>query len=227
MGKKGGAGAGGGNSKKEQGRARKEEKKVGQEREKAAQVAAAEDAEWQKGSNTKGAAKKEAEERKRQEKEAKRAELKALTETDSASTAAIKSVKRKPAGKKKGVPDVPDFIRGEAKKAAARQKAVEEKSVEYKEVEVFEASGIDGALDALAVSGASRQRPAAAERHPERRQKAAYAAWEERMMPQLREENPGLKRSQLKERLFDMWKKSPDNPMNQAHVAYNETVQKN
>ena len=34
-------------------------------------------------------------------------------------------------------------------------------------------------------------------------------------MEQLKEELPGLKRSQYKERIFALWKKSPDNPMNQ------------
>ena len=31
----------------------------------------------------------------------------------------------------------------------------------------------------------------------------------------MREENPGLKLSQIKERIFQAWQKSPENPMNQ------------
>ena len=48
-------------------------------------------------------------------------------------------------------------------------------------------TGIDSALDAA--SGAVRAKKASAEveRHPERRQKAAYAAWEEVQMPLLKE----------------------------------------
>lgn len=80
-----------------------------------------------------------------------------------------------------------------------------------------DASGIDGAIDLL--SGGSGG--GGAEKHPERRQKAAYAEFEERMMEQLKEDMPGLKRSQYKERIFNLWKKSPENPMNQETQAYN------
>jgi hypothetical protein len=41
-------------------------------------------------------------------------------------------------------------------------------------------------------------------------------AFEERMIPQLKEEYPGMKLSQYKERCFEAWKRSPENPMNQA-----------
>jgi hypothetical protein len=37
----------------------------------------------------------------------------------------------------------------------------------------------------------------------------------------LKKENPGLKLSQLNQKLQKMWKKSPQNPMNQQSVAYN------
>lgn len=47
-----------------------------------------------------------------------------------------------------------------------------------------------------------------------RRRKAAYLAFEERELPILRAEKPGLKQSQYKEILFKMWQKSPENPMN-------------
>lgn len=57
------------------------------------------------------------------------------------------------------------------------------------------------------------------EKHPEKRQKAAYKAYEERMLVELKEEMPGLKLSQYKNKIFDMWQKSPDNPMNQARLA--------
>jgi hypothetical protein len=36
------------------------------------------------------------------------------------------------------------------------------------------------------------------------------------MLPQVREDYPGLKLSQCKQKCFDLWKKSPDNPKNQA-----------
>eukprot|EP00960_Hanusia_phi_P063611 765521-Hanusia_phi.AAC.5 len=51
--------------------------------------------------------------------------------------------------------------------------------------------------------------------HPERRRKAAFKAYEEREIPRIRADNPGLKLSQIKEIIFKNWQKSPENPMNQ------------
>lgn len=82
-----------------------------------------------------------------------------------------------------------------------------------------EATTIDDAISGLTTGGAGGG--GGPERHPERRQKAAYAAYEEREMARLQEEMPNLKRSQYKERIFASWKKSPDNPMNQDHASYN------
>ena len=55
----------------------------------------------------------------------------------------------------------------------------------------------------------------ATDRHPEKRMKAAYAAFEEENLPRLKEENPNLRLSQLKQLLRKDWMKSPSNPMNQ------------
>jgi hypothetical protein len=62
------------------------------------------------------------------------------------------------------------------------------------------------------------------EKHPERRFKAAYAAYEERELPIVKAENPGLRLSQLKELIYKAFQKSPENPFNQANLlAYNAT----
>lgn len=53
------------------------------------------------------------------------------------------------------------------------------------------------------------------DRHPEKRLKAAFTAYEERMMPIIKEQNPTLRLSQLKQILRKEWMKSPDNPLNQ------------
>ncbi len=45
--------------------------------------------------------------------------------------------------------------------------------------------------------------------------KAAYSAFEERRLPQLKQENPTLRLSQLKQMLHKEWAKSPENPLNQ------------
>jgi hypothetical protein len=73
-----------------------------------------------------------------------------------------------------------------------------------------DASGIDSALSAMSVGGAKE------DEHPERRMKALHLAFEEHMMPEMKEQYPGLKRSQYKEKIFSLWKKSPENPLNWA-----------
>lgn len=70
-----------------------------------------------------------------------------------------------------------------------------------------EASGVDsaiGALSSLAVSGDST--PA---------NKMKYKEYEEMVLPKLKEENPGLKLNQLKERAWKNWERAPENPKNQ------------
>ncbi|KAF7235916.1 hypothetical protein EYD10_17296 [Varanus komodoensis] len=59
------------------------------------------------------------------------------------------------------------------------------------------------------------------DRHPERRMKAAFLAFEEVNLPRLKQENPNMRLSQLKQLLKKEWMKSSENPMNQRHTAYN------
>ncbi|XP_069009479.1 coiled-coil domain-containing protein 124 [Embiotoca jacksoni] len=59
------------------------------------------------------------------------------------------------------------------------------------------------------------------DRHPERRMKAAFAAYEELNMPRLKKENPNMRLSQLKQQLKKEWVKAPDNPLNQRFATYN------
>lgn len=87
-----------------------------------------------------------------------------------------------------------------------RERALEE-GIEY-----AEGRSLDEALEALSVSQTSSTKP---DRHPEKRVKAAYLTWEEARLPSLKEENPTLKHSQLKELLWKEWQKSPENPLNQ------------
>jgi hypothetical protein len=69
-------------------------------------------------------------------------------------------------------------------------------------------SGIDNAIDALSIGDQ------AADAHPERRRKALYNAYFDALLPQMKEEFPGLRLQQYKEKIFDMWQSSPENPMN-------------
>ncbi|NXY39522.1 C124A protein, partial [Pomatorhinus ruficollis] len=77
-----------------------------------------------------------------------------------------------------------------------------------------EARSIEDAIAALSVSQPQ-------ERHPERRLRAAFAAFEELQLPRLRRDNPNMRLSQLRQLLKKEWMKSPENPMNQRHKAYN------
>ncbi|XP_053822132.1 coiled-coil domain-containing protein 124 [Vidua chalybeata] len=77
-----------------------------------------------------------------------------------------------------------------------------------------EARSIEDAIAALSVS-----QPL--ERHPERRLRAAFAAFEELQLPRLRREHPNMRLSQLRQLLKKEWLRSPENPLNQRHKAYN------
>ncbi|XP_020512121.1 coiled-coil domain-containing protein 124 [Labrus bergylta] len=72
--------------------------------------------------------------------------------------------------------------------------------------------------DAIAVLSTG---PDDLDHHPERRMKAAFAAFEEANMPRLKKENPNMRLSQLKQQLKKEWMKSPENPLNQRFAGYN------
>lgn len=102
------------------------------------------------------------------------------------------------------------------------------------------ASGIDDALDALAISGEGVGGGGAGgggggaggggggagggqvDRHPERRFKAAYAAFEARRLEEMKEEK-GLRRQQKVEQARREFEKSPENPFNQVSGRFNST----
>jgi hypothetical protein len=78
-----------------------------------------------------------------------------------------------------------------------------------------EARTVEEALSILSV------KEPAMDRHPEKRMKAAYQAFEDENLPRLKAENPNMRLSQIKQMLKKDWMKSPQNPMNQRHVSYN------
>jgi hypothetical protein len=90
------------------------------------------------------------------------------------------------------------------------------------ELQEFSASGLDGAMElmSLATTADSKKASERLDRHPERRVKSAYAAYEERELPILKAEHPGLRLTQLKQQLQKTWKKSPENPMVRIHDCY-------
>lgn len=81
------------------------------------------------------------------------------------------------------------------------------------------ATGIDNALDALSLTTNSTEK---IDKHPERRFKAAYAAFEERRLDEMKDEK-GLRRNQKVDQIRKEFEKHPDNPFNQVSAAYNST----
>lgn len=84
------------------------------------------------------------------------------------------------------------------------------------------ATGIDNAIDALGVTGNSQDK---IDKHPERRFKAAYAAYEERRLAEMEADGSGagLRLNQKKDRIRKEFEKSPENPFNQVTAQYNAT----
>jgi hypothetical protein len=73
------------------------------------------------------------------------------------------------------------------------------------------ATNIDDALDALTLTtggeGEERKAVAGIDRHPERRQKAALAAFEDKRLPEMRQEHPGLRLQQYKDLIYKEFQK--------------------
>ena len=81
------------------------------------------------------------------------------------------------------------------------------------------ATGIDNALDALSLTGGSDSK---IDKHPERRFKAAYAAFEERRLEEMDADGTGqgLRLQQRKDKVRKEFEKSPENPFNQVHARF-------
>ncbi|KGN43292.1 coiled-coil domain-containing protein 124 [Cucumis sativus] len=105
----------------------------------------------------------------------------------------------------------------EAKKKLSRTAAEEEYE---RMVLVTNTNRDDSIIEARTVEDAIAQISVAdnlpVDRHPERRLKASFKAFEEAELPRLKEEKPGLTHNQYKDMIWKLWKKSPDNPLNQV-----------
>ncbi|KIW07500.1 uncharacterized protein PV09_01465 [Verruconis gallopava] len=201
----GGKKSGGENSKKAAGQARKAEAAAAKQAAKDREIAAREDAEWAKGA--KDNSKKEAAAAKAAEAARKKAEKEALLREEEASlpTKAKSGNARKAEKKTRGTLDLgqlDDAPTGKAK--------------------TINASGIDNALDALSLTGNPNNDVANIDRHPERRFKAAYTAYETRRLEEMKDEK-GLRRQQKIEQIRKEFDKHPDNPFNQVSARYDST----
>ncbi|KAI8320509.1 DUF1014-domain-containing protein [Martensiomyces pterosporus] len=192
-------------------------------------------AEWTVGSKKND--KKEQQEAKRLEKLAKKKEAEDLLREENKGIA--KSMKAKTGPPKLAPANQPGrpapALRGSEKKAAAKETSMQQTEAANRPVETFAAQNIDDALELLdtintdsapgaAIGGAQAKKGGAAalvDRHPERRAKAAYKAFEDRELDRIKADNPGLRLNQAKQILWKEWQKSPENPFNQAQVAHN------
>ena len=73
-------------------------------------------------------------------------------------------------------------------------------------------SGIDASLNIFKFGSAD---PATSKPN----MKALHMAFEDKMMEVVKEEHPGLKLRQYKQKIFDMWQKSPENPNNNPNCG--------
>ncbi|EFN66056.1 Coiled-coil domain-containing protein 124 [Camponotus floridanus] len=145
-------------------------------------------------------------EKKRQQQLEKKAEAKALLEKEMAN---IKVGGKQPASKITRA----EIVSITEKRNQVAMKKEEETPIEENlnrlTLEGETAHSIDEAISILSTKDSE------IDRHPEKRMKAAYATFEEKMMPIIKEQNPTLRLSQLKQILRKEWMKSPENPLNQ------------
>ncbi|TKA51011.1 hypothetical protein B0A53_05703 [Rhodotorula sp. CCFEE 5036] len=200
------------NSKATAAKARKEEAADGKKAKAAAEAEAREAQEWSKGA--KGKNPKEDKAAAAEAAKARKAERdRLLAEEEASLPAKVKAAPK--AGAKKvppKAPAIPSFESGLSGEPSS-----------------FSASGIDDALDALSLATSKTDKAsvgsqaAKIETHPERRFKAAFEAYKEEQLPIMKKEYPGLRLQQYNDRLYESFKKSPQNPFNQAHMAHNAT----
>ncbi|KAJ7978667.1 coiled-coil domain-containing protein [Quillaja saponaria] len=219
------------NSKAEEARARKsaaeDERKQREAREK-------EDHYWREaeGSKSRAAKKREEEAEKRAEAAARKAEARRLAELEEKEIE--KSIKKPDKKADRVAIPVPKVTEAELRKRREEEQAeLERKAGEAKKrqsrtaaeeeyermVLVMNKNRDDSIIEARSVEDAIAQMTVAdnlpVDRHPERRLKASFKAFEEAELPKLKEEKPGLTHTQYKDMIWKLWKKSPDNPLNQ------------
>ncbi|XP_061355726.1 uncharacterized protein LOC133300223 [Gastrolobium bilobum] len=220
------------NTKAEAARARKssveEERKERETRDKEEQY-------WRdaEGSKSRAAKKREEEAEKRAEAAARRAEARRLAELEEKELEkSMKKPDKKAARVSIPVPKVTEAelrrqreeAEAEAQKKAEEGKKRQSRTAAEEEYErmvlVSNTNRDDTIIEARTVEDAISQMTIASDslppdRHPERRLKASFKAFEEAELPKLKEEKPGLTHTQYKDMIWKLWKKSPDNPLNQ------------
>ena len=202
------------NSKAEEGREKKAEIKDKEKQKSRSEKEKLEEKKWAEG--TKDESRKQEEEAKRLEKLIKKQEKKEIEDRESQELAKYKASE----AKSKSYSNTPEPL-FRSKSLNWTLSVSSDGGNSSESIEKFSASNLDDALLLLESANISSNSLNSVEKHPERRMKAAFALFEARELPKLRLENPSLKHSQYLERLHKLWKKSPENPFNQLHVAHN------
>jgi len=199
--------AAGENTKKVAGNQKKAEAAAAKAAVENSKKAAEEEQDWGKGA--KSTAKKEAEAAKKAEQARKKAEKDALLAEEEKNARALpknsKTAPKKTAAVKKGL-DLSDLDSLDPSSSSTPS--------------ALNASGIDNALDALAITTGADA--AKIDKHPERRFKAAFAAYEERRLDEMDKDGSGqgLRQNQKREKIRKEFEKSEENPFNQVRAAY-------
>ncbi|XP_063358115.1 coiled-coil domain-containing protein 124 [Cydia amplana] len=178
-----------------------------------------EDAAWEDNDDKlkKKQQKKDEQEKKRLEQLQKKQEAKALLEKEMESLKSTPKVAPAPKITRAQIAKIQEkSVKPEPPKPVPARVVVEEPPLEENlnriQLDGEVAQSVDEAISLLSEK-------AEIDRHPEKRLKAAYTAFEEVTMPRLKEENPTLRLSQLKQLLRKEWLKSPQNPLNQKISA--------
>ncbi|KAL9634943.1 MAG: hypothetical protein Q9164_003776, partial [Protoblastenia rupestris] len=171
--------------------------------------AASEDAEWSKGA--KSNAKKDDAEAKKAEAARKKAEKDALLAAEEKDLASARSAPK----------NSKTAIKKTTKGLDLSQLDEPSTTTPPKTNPALNATGIDNALDALSLT--SNNPSEKVDRHPERRFKAAYAAFEARRLPEIEEEYKGLRKNQRVEMCRKEFEKSAENPFNQVSARFDST----
>lgn len=172
-----------------------------------------EDAYWQENDRhiNKKLARKEDREKKRQAELERKAQNRALAESEIVECAPKSAPQKVTAYElQKNVEKLVEQQKQEAEKKNA-QTHLDEPLIENlnrTDEEIVSASGVDAAISALSIQ------EDAIDRHPEKRMAAAFRAFEAQRFPQIKKENPSLRLSQQKQMLRKEWMKSPENPIN-------------
>jgi len=188
----------------------------------------ADDAEWSKGADQRGLTRAQQRDEKAAALARKKALKKEAEEADQSMLASMKpSAKAKKAAKAKK-PVTSALIRQIQAQAKAKRDAEAKKKqsnvVHADDVAQFHnrnkaeaddlsARSLEGALSVLDMAGTTLKKAPSF--------KAAFAPFSERETARIKGENPGLKKSQVQERVWKLWLKSPENPQNMDTLPYN------